>query len=125
MTQGLLVIAAVLVALGHWAGLLPTAEEMVPAGLAIFIVSHLLFGLSVRVQVQPTAGDRIVLPNLVLGSVAMLLAILPRLFWPTVEWVQTAALIVSFVLLGVMWVKMIRRHRAMRQNRGPLDNSRP
>lgn len=111
MTQGLLVIAAVVVALGHWAGFLPTANEMVPAGLAVFILSRLLFGLRVRAQVQPTAGNRIVLPNLVLGSVAMLLAVLPRLFWPTVEWVQTAALIVSFVLLGVMWVGLIRRRR--------------
>ena len=111
MTQVSLGVAAGLVALGHWAGLLPTAEEMVPAGLAIFIVCHLLFGHSVRSRFPLVGGDRIVLPGLVLGSAAMLLAILPRFFWPAVEWVQTAALTVSFVLLGVMWVRLIRRRR--------------
>ena len=34
MTQVHLGIAAILVALGHWAGFLPSAKEMVPAGLA-------------------------------------------------------------------------------------------
>jgi hypothetical protein len=119
MAQVYLGIAAVLVALGHWAGLLPTANEMVPAGIAVFIVCHLLVGLWIRSRVQPVAGDRVVLPNLILGSVAMLLAVLPRLFFPRAEWVQSAALFVSLVLLGVMWVSLIRRRRALRQSGPP------
>jgi uncharacterized membrane protein YhhN len=106
-------IAAVLVALGHWAGFLPTANEMVPAGLAVFVVCHLLFGLWVRSQVQPLAGDRPVLPDLVLGSVAMLLALLPRLIWPAAERVQLAAAIAGLVLIGLMVVKGIRRWRQL------------
>jgi len=119
MSQVYLGIAAVLVALGHWAGFLPSANEMVPAGLVVFVVCHLLFGLWVRSHAQPLAGDRKVLPNLVLGSVAMLLTLLPRLIWPAAERVQLAAAIVGVVLIGVAFVRMIvqhRRRRALRQS---------
>ena len=111
MSQVYLGIAAVLVALGHWAGFLPTAREMVPAGLAVFVVCHLLFGLSVRSRFPLAGGDRAVPPNLILSSAAMLLVLLPRLFWPAAERVQLAAAIVSLVLLGVGFVRMIRRRR--------------
>ena len=113
MLQVYLGIAGVLVALGPWARFLPTAQEMIPAGLAIFVVCHLLFGLSVRSRFPLAGGDRVVLPNLVLSSVAMLLVLLPRLFWPAAERVQLAAAIVSLVLIGLMVVRGIRRWRQL------------
>jgi hypothetical protein len=121
MSQVYLGIAVVLVALGHWAGVLRSAVEMVPAGVAVFVVCHLLFGLSMRSDFPLAGGGRIVSPTLVPQSVAVLLAILPRLFWPTAERVQLTAVIASLVILGVMWVRLIRRRRqiqALRNTKG-------
>jgi hypothetical protein len=56
-----------------------------------------------------------VLPALVLFSAAMLLGILPRLFWPGVDWLHTAGSVASIGVMTVVMIRQIRSRRSLRR----------
>jgi hypothetical protein len=65
----------------------------------------------------PRSGDAIFLPPQLLLSVAILLGVLPRLFWPKADDVQISGSIASIILATVSVVMSIRRMRRVRRGR--------
>ncbi len=120
--KSILAVAAVLVALGVWAGFRadgsPSTNMKFHAGLATFYACHLLFGLWVWSRAKPGSGDRVVLPPVMLLSASMLVSILPRVFWPGAERFHFAATTICGAGLVAVLVMHIRRRRALRQG-GP------
>jgi len=87
----------------------------VQAGLAILSAANLLFCLWLWRRAQPGSGDAMVLPATMLLSVALLLGIVPNLFWPAAEGVQIAGSIASVVVVTIMLVLQIRNRRRLRR----------
>ena len=118
----ILVITALAVVLGAWAGFRANGSDSLDAkfqaGLATFLACHLLFCLWVWYRAMPGSGDRMVLPGVMVLSASMLVNILPRVFWPGAERLHIAATTTSAAGLVVVLVMHIRRRRALRQG-GP------
>ena len=113
-------LTTVLVAMaGIWAGASAWRSSAimtnVQAGLAILIAANLLFCLWLWRRAQPGSGDAMVLPGTMLLSVAMLLGIVPKLFWPAAEGVQIAGTIASVIVVTIMLVLQIRNRRSLRR----------
>ena len=115
------VIAAVL---GFWAGVQAWQSGGVGtnilAGAAVLIGGNLLFCLWLWRRAQPGSGDAMVLPTLVVFSLAMLLGILPQLFWPAAEGLQIAALIASDIVVIALGAMQIRNRRRLRRMARPV-----
>jgi hypothetical protein len=115
-----LAFPVVLLALGVWAGV--HAEQSgwtgaeVETGLAIALGFNLLFCLWLWYRAPPGSGDAMVLPVVVLLSAAMLLGILPRVFWPAAEGIHLAGSIAGLVTMTLVLVVQIRRRRHRRKN---------
>lgn len=111
---------AAVFAIGLWAGVSAygSASFMgnIQAGFAILFGSNLLFCLWLWYRAEPGSGDAMVAPTLVLLSASMLLGILPRVLWPTVERLHIAGSVVSVVVPTVLVIMQIRRRR--KQGRG-------
>ena len=116
----LLGVAAVFVVLGAWAGFRADAsiDARFQTGLAVLHACHLLFCIWVWYRAKPGSGDRLVLPTFMLTSAAMLISILPRLFWPSAERLHITASIVGFGVMAVALIRQVRRRNQLRQG-GP------
>ena len=90
------------------------------AVLAIVIGGNLVLCLWVRYRARPGSGDAMVMtsdrravvssmPVVALLSAAMLIGILPRLFWPAAEGIHIAGSIASLIVTTVVSVMQIRR----------------
>jgi hypothetical protein len=111
---GLVLVAA---AVGVWAGIRSwPSESTVQTGLAIVIGGNLLMCLWLWYRARPGSGDAMALPGVVLLSAAMLIGILPRLFWPAAERLQIAASIASLSVSIVVLIAQFRRLRRLRRH---------
>ena len=97
------------------------------AVLAIVIGGNLVLCLWVWYRARPAMGAVKAMPLVALLSVAVLLGILPRLFWPAAEGIQIAGSIASLIVTtGVSVVQIrriviqIRRWREHRVPSGPM-----
>ena len=79
-------LAAVVFALGLWAGIVawraPALRTNVPAVFAIVLGGNLILCLWAWLRAPAGSGDRVALPTVMVLSAAMLLGILPWVFWP-------------------------------------------
>jgi hypothetical protein len=104
--------------LGVWAASRADGSALIETrfqtGIAIFLGCNLLFGIWVWWRAKPGSGDRMLMPTNSLMTAAMLIGILPRLFWPAAQSAHIAATIVS---LGVMAVTVIVQHRRRKRIR--------
>ena len=112
----LLALAAGIV--GVWTGFTfgrsETADTNIQAGLAVLIGANLLFSSWVWWRAKPGSGDAMVLPTLVLLSAAILIGILPRLFWPSNDESHIIGSITSAVILIFIAVVQVRKRRRRR-----------
>lgn len=117
-------LMAVVAAIGVWAGMSYGRSASVTAnvetGIAILIGSNLLFCLWLWHRALPGSGDAMVLPTLMLMLAAMLLGILPRLFWPEAERLHIAGSIGSVAVSAVLLINQIRRRRNLRSGARPV-----
>ena len=117
--------AVVALALGVWGGVRAWQSDSVAvnsdAVLAIVIGGNLGLCLWVWYRARPGSGDAMVMtsqmdgllvsgmPVVALLSAAMLIGILPRLFWPAAESIHIAGSIASLIVTTVVIVMQIRR----------------
>jgi len=117
---GVTIIAA---ALGVWGGVRAWQSASVSwniqVALAIVIGGNLFFCLWVWYRARPESGDAMVVPTIALLSAAMLVGILPRVFWPAAEGIHIAGSIASLVVTTVVLIMQIRRRRIRRYGAGP------
>jgi FtsH-binding integral membrane protein len=123
MNRMLGLAAVVAAVLGFWAGVSAWQQAGVGtnilAGVAILIGGNLLLCVWLWRRAQPGSGDAMVLPTVVVLSAAMLLGILPRLFWPAAEGLQIAGSIASVLVMTVVVVIQIRNRRRLRRGTRP------
>ena len=106
-------VALVAMALGIWVGV--RASTSVPgavnsqAVLAIVIGANLVLCLWVRYRARPGSGEAQLMTVVALLMVAMLVGILPGLFWPDAEGIHIAGSIASLILTMGVAVTQIRR----------------
>ena len=104
--------------LGVWAGFRgahsASDATLILSGLALFVAGNLIFMAWVWYRARPGSGDAMVLPGLVLLSVAMLTGLVPRLLWPGHVEMQIGAAVVSAALTVVVVVMHVRRIRQFR-----------
>ena len=116
-------VAIVAVALGVWGGVRAWQSASVAvniqAGLAIVIGGGLVLCLWGWYRARPGSGDAMVAPVIALLSAAMLVGILPRVFWPAAEGIHIAGSIVSMIVTTVALIMQIRRRRSRRRGAGP------
>src|SRR5215203_5594332 len=115
-------VIAVFVLLGVAAGLLTdgsaSGRQKVEFGFAAVLVCHIVFAIWVWHRAKPGSSDTAIAPTFMLLSTSALIRILPRLLWPAAGRLHIAALIVSAVLLVIVLIIQVRRHRGLRQS-GP------
>ena len=117
--RGLVIVFAALgLAAGIWGGIhahqSASFHAKVEAGLAIVFGGNLLLGLWVWYRARPGSGDARNGPVLALLAAAMLVGILPRVFWPTNEGVQAAGSIASAIAataVVIIQLRFLRRFR--------------
>jgi hypothetical protein len=118
-------VAVVAMALGVWSGVRAWQSASVAvniqAGLAIFIGCNLVLCLWVWHRARPGSGDAMVMPVVALLSAAMLIGILPRLFWPAAEGIHIAGSIASMIVTTVVLVMQIRRRRSLHRGTRPVS----
>jgi hypothetical protein len=124
---GLALLAA---GLGLWAGFraAQSASEptLIQAGVASLIAGNLIFMTWVWYRARPGSGDAMVLPGLVVLSVAMLVGLVPRLLWPGHDRIQIGGSVVSVALTSIVVVTTVRRNRQLRTKARSFDGtSRP
>jgi hypothetical protein len=116
-------VAIVTAALGVWGGVRAWQSASVSwniqAALAIVIGGNLILCLWVWYRARPGSGDAMVIPVIALLSAAMLVGILPRVFWPAAEGIHIAGSIASLVVPTVVLIMQIRRRRIRRRGAGP------
>ena len=77
--------------------------------LVVFIVCNLLFMGWYWYRARPGSQGRLLMPQLMLLSVAMLVGILPRVLWPSAERVKIAGSTVSIILTIAAMIVGVRR----------------
>jgi hypothetical protein len=116
-------VAIVTAALGVWGGVRAWQSASVSwniqAALAIVIGGNLILCLWVWYRARPGSGDAMLIPTISLLSAAMLVGILPRVFWPAAEGIHIAGSIASLVVPTVVLIMQIRRRRIRRRGAGP------
>jgi len=116
-------VAIVAAALGFWGGVRAwqsaSVSGNIQAALAIVIGGNLILCLWVWYRARPGSGDAIVMPVITLLSAAMLVGILPRVFWPAAEGIHIAGSIASLIVTTVVLIMQIRRRRSLRRGAGP------
>jgi hypothetical protein len=121
-----LVCGAAGLTLGIWAGFAdsqPTAMH-VQRGLATLIGANFFLSLWLWVRAAPGSGDRRIAPTTILLSAAMLVGILPRIFWPTLETLHIAASILSIAMSLTMLFMVIRQSRRRRRSAADSGTAR-
>lgn len=118
-------LALVAFGLGAWAAFSADGSALIETrfqtGLAIFFGGNLLLAIWVWFRAEPGSGDRMVMPTAIVLSTAMLIGILPRVFWPGAEPAHIAASIVSLGVMAVMLIIQLRRRKqrqALRNTKG-------
>jgi hypothetical protein len=120
-------VAVVALAIGVWAGIRawPSASGAVNKDTVIAIVlgGNLVLCVWVWYWARPRAGAVKAMPFVALLTVAMLLGILPKLFWPAADGVHIAGTVASLIVTTGVTVTQIRRiaieiHRRRSLNRG-------
>ena len=118
VVKPLLLASVVAGAIGLWAGFnfgrSGTVATSVHAGLAVLVGAILLFSSWVWWRAKPGSGDAMVLPTVMFISAAMLLGILPRLFWPSTDGSHMVGSIASAVIMTFIAVVQIRKRRRLR-----------
>ena len=116
-------VAIVAAALGVWGGVRAwqsaSVSGNIQAALAIVIGGNLILCLWVWYRARPGSGDAMVVPVIALLSAAMLVGILPRVFWPAAEGIHIAGSIASLIVTTVVLIMQIRRRRSLRRGAGP------
>ena len=116
-------VAIVAAALGVWGGVRAwqsaSVSGNIQAALAIVIGGNLILCLWVWYRARPGSGDAMVIPTISLLSAAMLVGILPRVFWPAAEGIHIAGSIASLIVTTVVLIMQIRRRRIRRRGAGP------
>ena len=115
-------VAIVAAALGVWGGVRAwqsaSVSGNIQAALAIVIGGNLILCLWVWYRARPGSGDAMVMPATVMLSAAMLVGILPRVFWPAAEGIHIAGSIASLIVTTVVLIMQIRRLRSHRRGAG-------
>jgi magnesium-transporting ATPase (P-type) len=122
-------VAVVALVIAAWAGIRawPSASVAVNNDTVIAIVLgvNLVLCLSVWYWARPRAGAVKAMPFVALLMVAMLLGLLPRLFWPAADGIHVAGTVASLIVttgMSVMQVRRIlteiRRRRSLRHGAG-------
>jgi hypothetical protein len=120
-------VAVVALAIGVWGGVRAWQSASVAvnsqAVLAIVIVGNLVLCLSVWYWARPGSGAIKAMPVIALLMVAMLVGILPRLFWPAAEGIHMVGSTARIILTTGLMVMQIRRivieiHRRRSLHRG-------
>lgn len=118
------VVVALALALGVWGGaqtwLSASPAMNIEAGLAIVAGCNLALCLWVWYRARRGSGDAMVMPVIVLLSAAMLIGILPRLFWPATEGIHIAGSIASMIVTTVAVVRLFRRRRSLHHGARPM-----
>ena len=113
------VVAALGLALGIWGGIQAyesaSLSSKTEAGLAIVIGCNLLFCLWLWYRARPGSGDAMAVPIIALLSAAMLVGILPRVFWPADEGIHIAGSIASIIATTAVVIILLRRRRRLRR----------
>jgi hypothetical protein len=114
----ILPVALVAGALGVWAGVngweSGTVATRVHGVLAVLVGGNLVFCAWVLRKAKPGSGEAIALPPLMFGMGAMLIGILPRLFWPSEGAIHLAGSLASVALMIIVVVVQIRHRRKLR-----------
>ena len=124
-------VAVVALAIGVWAGIRawPSASVAVNKDTVIAIVlgGNLVLCLWVWYWARPRAGAVKAMPFVALLTVAMLLGILPKLFWPAADGIHIAGTVASLIVMtgiSVMQIRRIvteiRRRRSLRPGAGAV-----
>ena len=120
----LLPVAVVAGALGVWAGFNGWQSGAVRttghAVLAVLVGGNLLICSWAWWRAKPGSGDATVLPTLMLLSAAMLIGILPRLFWPSSDDMQVVGSTASAVIVIAIAMVQIRKRKRLRNQARPL-----
>lgn len=120
----IILVAAVAGALGIWAGFngwqSTAITTTIHAGVALVIGGNLLVCSWVWSRAKPGSGDAMVLPTVILLSAAILVGILPRLFWPSADGVHMASSIASAAIVTVIAVVQSRKRRRLRDQARPV-----
>ena len=96
------------------------------AVLAIVIGGNLVLCLWVWYRARPASGAVKAMPVIALLMVAMLVGILPKLFWPAAEGIHMAGSIASLIVTTGVIVMQIRRIVIqIRRRRNPHRGARP
>jgi hypothetical protein len=119
---GWVIVFAVLgLATGVWGGIQASQSASISAklwaGLALVIGGNLLLGLWLWYRARPGSGDARNGPVIALLSAAMLVGILPRVFWPANEGVQVAASTASAIAVTAVVILQARLLRRFRRGR--------
>jgi hypothetical protein len=124
-----LAVAAVALALGVWGGVRAwqsgSGAVSKDAVIAIVLGANLVLCLGVWYWARPRSAALGVMKVVTLLTVAMLLGILPRLFWPAAERLHVAGTIASLIVTtGIAFTQIrrilaeIRRRRSLRPGAG-------
>jgi uncharacterized membrane protein YoaK (UPF0700 family) len=123
-TRPMLLVALVAGAIGVWAGFSfwqsDTVMTNIHAGLAVLVGANLLFCSWIWSRAKPGSGDAMVLPTFMFVLAAMLIGILPRLFWPSTDGIHMVGSIASTVIVIVIAVMQIRKRRRLRHEAKPV-----
>lgn len=114
----MLLVAVVAGVVGIWAGVnswqLGPVTTTIQSGLAVLVGGNLLMCSWAWSRAKPGSGDAMVMPTLLLLSGAILIGILPRLFWPSNDGRHMVGSIASSVIVTVIAVVQIRKRRRLR-----------
>lgn len=124
MSRRVVAVGVAAMALGVWAGVRAgdstALADAVEAGLAVTFGCILLLALWLWYRAAPGSGDAMVTPGLAVSSGAILVGLLPRIFWPNASWLHLAAWSVSISAMLVMLTVQIRRRRRLRGGPRPV-----
>jgi hypothetical protein len=115
----MLLIVLVAAVLGGWAGFTfgrsATVATGVHAAIGVLIGANLLFSSWLWWRAKPGSGDAMALPTVMLLSAAMLIGILPRVFWPSSDNSHMAGSIASAIIVTLIAAVQIRKRRRLRE----------
>ena len=117
-------VAVVALALGVWGGVRAWQSASVAvniqSGLAIAIGCNLALCVWVWYRARPGSGDARVMPVIALLSAAMLVGILPGLFWPAADGLHIGGSIASIIVTTAVLVMQFRLLRRLRRGARPV-----
>lgn len=112
-------------ALGAWAGAYasqsPSLAMKAQGAVAILFAANLLFATWVWSRARAGSIEAESFPDIMVITAAMLVGLVPRLFWPDNDAVVIGAMTVSVVIIFYTVISSFRRNRRLRAARRVAD----